>query len=52
MNHHQNVIQFNDIRKTFIQINLYFWEKKYLMMYVIESILRKHFKYFHLDKYQ
>jgi hypothetical protein len=52
MNHHQNVIQFNNIQKTFIQINVHFWEKKYLIMYVIESILRINFKYSHLDKYQ
>ncbi len=27
-NHHQNVIQFNKIEKTFIQINVHFWKKK------------------------
>jgi hypothetical protein len=26
-NHHQNVIQFNKIQKTFIQINVHFWKK-------------------------
>jgi len=27
MNHHQNVIQFNKIHKTFFQINVHFWKK-------------------------
>jgi len=35
INHHQNVIQFNKIHKTFFQINLHFWKKIYLVMYVI-----------------
>jgi len=32
-NHHWNVIEFNKIQKTFIQINVYFW-KKYIFNHV------------------
>jgi hypothetical protein len=52
MDCHQKVIQFNNIHKK-IQINVHFWEKKInLIMYIVESILRINFKYFHLEKYQ
>jgi len=50
MNHHQNVIQFNKIQKTFIQINVHFLKKK--INHVIQSTLRINFIFFHLDKYQ
>jgi hypothetical protein len=40
-NHHQNVIKFNKIQKTFIQINVHFW--KNLPVYVIESIFKINF---------
>jgi hypothetical protein len=52
MNHHQNVIQFNKIQKTFIQINEHFLKFKKKIMYVIQSTLRINFIFFHLDKYQ
>jgi hypothetical protein len=48
MNHHQNVIQFNKIQKTFIQINLHFWKNIYLITYVIENLKNQ----LTLDKYQ
>jgi hypothetical protein len=51
-NHHQNVIQFNKIQKTFIQINLHFWKKNIFNHYVIESTLIIKLNSFHLDKYQ
>jgi hypothetical protein len=50
-NHHQNVIQFNKIKKTFIQIVYIFGRKIYLIVYVIESTLRIKFKKFYLNKY-
>jgi hypothetical protein len=42
-NHHRNVIQFEKNQKTFIQININFWKKIYLIMYVIESTLKINF---------
>ncbi len=50
-NHHQNVIQFDKIQKTSIQINVNFW-KKNAIMYVNKSTLRINLIFFHLDKYQ
>jgi hypothetical protein len=50
MNDHWNVIEFNKIQKTFIQIIYIFGRKAYLIVYVIESTLRINFKVFHLDK--
>jgi hypothetical protein len=52
MNHHWNVIQFLKIQKKLFKLMYIFGRKIYLIMYVIESILRKNFNFFHLDKYQ
>jgi hypothetical protein len=50
INHYQNVIQkkFNSFLK--IKINVHFWYI-YIIMYVIESILKINFSFSHLDKY-
>jgi hypothetical protein len=53
MNDYQNVIQFNKIHKRKFQINLHFWNIYiYIIMCVIESILKINFMFFHVDKYQ
>jgi hypothetical protein len=52
MNHHRNVIQFNKIQKTLFKLMYIFGRKIYLIVYVIESILRIKFKFFSFGKYQ